>query len=150
VLLDSFNVDEILQTICREQITFLSGVPRLFLGMLLHDEADRYDIRTLKFCITGGSTMPPQYIPEFNKKFHTTLVEGYGLTAAPYAPVAGRRPSKAGVYWNRIPAWKSAVSTEGKECPRVMSRIDRSRGRMKATTKTSATREAIRMVASFR
>jgi long-chain acyl-CoA synthetase len=149
VLLDSFNVDEILQVICREQITFLSGVPRLFLGMLLHDEADRYDIRTLKFCITGGSTMPPQYIPEFNKKFHTTLVEGYGLTESSPVCTLCRPdgPQKPGSIGTAIPGAEiRIVSEDGKECPQgeVGELIVRGDNVMKGYYKNeAATREAI-------
>jgi long-chain acyl-CoA synthetase len=149
VLLDSFNVDEILQIICREQITFLSGVPRLFLGMLLHEEADQYDIRSLKFCITGGSAMPPQYIPEFNRKFHTTLVEGYGLTESSPVCTLCRPdgPQKPGSIGTAIPGVEiRIVSEEGKECPRgeVGELIVRGDNVMKGYYKNeAATREAI-------
>jgi len=37
---------------------------------------------SLRFCITGGSAMPSEYMPIFEKKFGVTLVEGYGLTEA--------------------------------------------------------------------
>ncbi len=50
--------------------------------MILFEGADRYDISSLRFCITGGSAMPPEYIPMFEKKFGVMLVQGYGLTEA--------------------------------------------------------------------
>jgi len=113
-LMESFNLDEIFQIICREKITFIAGVPRLFLGMLLAEESDRYDIRSLKFCITGGAAMPAQYIPEFNGKFHTTLVEGYGLTEA--SPVCTLMrpdgPQKPGSIGTAIPGVEIRLVTE--------------------------------------
>jgi len=120
ILMDQFNLDEIFQIICREKITFIAGVPRLFLGMLLHEEADRYDIRSLKFCITGGAAMPPQYIPEFHTKFHATLVEGYGLTES--SPVCTLMrpygPQKPGSIGTAIPGVEILIVNEqDEECP---------------------------------
>jgi len=120
VLLDQFNLDEIFQIICREKITFIAGVPRLFLGMLFYEEADQYDIRSLKFCITGGAAMPPQYIPEFHSKFHATLVEGYGLTES--SPVCTLMrpygPQKPGSIGTAIPGVEiRIVNEQDEECP---------------------------------
>jgi long-chain acyl-CoA synthetase len=82
VLMDQFNIDTIFQTIEKEKVTYIAAVPRLFLGMLLHKSADNYDCSSLRLCITGGSTMPPEYIPMFEKRFGVKLMEGYGLTEA--------------------------------------------------------------------
>jgi len=82
VLMDQFNIDTIFQTIEKEAVTYIAAVPRLFLGMLLHKTAGNYDCSSLRICITGGSTMPPEYIPMFEQKFGAKLMEGYGLTEA--------------------------------------------------------------------
>jgi len=120
VLLDHFNLDDIFKLICREKISFIAAVPRVFLGMLLHEEADRYDLRSLKFCITGGAAMPPEYIPEFNRKFHTTLVEGYGLTES--SPVCTLirpdGPQRPGSIGTAIPGLEiRIVNEQGVDCP---------------------------------
>ncbi|SEL94953.1 long-chain acyl-CoA synthetase [Syntrophus gentianae] len=120
VLIDHFNLDEIFSIICREKVSFIAAVPRVFLGMLLYDEADRYDIRSLKFCITGGASMPPQYIPEFNGKFHTTLVEGYGLTESSPVCTLCRPdgPQKPGSIGTAIPGVEiRIVNEQGEDCP---------------------------------
>ena len=82
VLMEQFNIDSIFQTIEREKVTYIAAVPRLFLGMLMHKNADDYDVSSLRLCITGGSTMPSEFIPTFEKKFSVKLMEGYGLTEA--------------------------------------------------------------------
>jgi long-chain acyl-CoA synthetase len=120
VLMDHFSVDEIFQVVCRRNVSFIAAVPRLFLGMLFHEEADRYDIRSLKFCITGGATMPPQYVPEFNGKFHTILVDGYGLTESSPVCTLSRPdgPQKPGSIGTAIPGVEiRIVNEEGAECP---------------------------------
>ncbi|MBW2560294.1 MAG: AMP-binding protein [Deltaproteobacteria bacterium] len=80
VMIDRFNLEAIFKAIEREKVTYVAAVPRVFLGMLLFEGAEKYDISSLRFSITGGSAMPPEYIPMFEKKFGVMLVQGYGLT----------------------------------------------------------------------
>jgi long-chain acyl-CoA synthetase len=82
VMLDAFSIESIFKTIESEKITYLAAVPRVFLGMLLQEGASGFDISSLKYCVTGGSAMPPAYMPQFEKKFKVRLREGYGLTEA--------------------------------------------------------------------
>ncbi|MGE5789921.1 MAG: long-chain-fatty-acid--CoA ligase [Syntrophaceae bacterium] len=82
VMLDAFSIESIFKAIETEKITYMSAVPRVFLGMLLQEGAGNFDISSLKFCVTGGSAMPPAYMPQFEKKFKVRIREGYGLTEA--------------------------------------------------------------------
>ena len=82
VMIDQFNLETIFKTIEEKKITYIAAVPRVFLGMLLFEGASNYDTGSLRFCVTGGSAMPPEYMPMFEKKFGVTLVQGYGLTEA--------------------------------------------------------------------
>jgi long-chain acyl-CoA synthetase len=82
VMMDAFSIDSIFKAIETEKITYTAAVPRLFLGMLLQEGAGSFDISSLKFCVTGGSAMPPAYMPQFEKKFKVRIREGYGLTEA--------------------------------------------------------------------
>ncbi|HET6489702.1 MAG TPA: AMP-binding protein [Syntrophales bacterium] len=82
VMLDAFSIESIFKTIEAEKITYTAAVPRVFLGMLLHEGAGNFNISSMKFCVTGGSAMPPAYMPQFEKRFKVRLREGYGLTEA--------------------------------------------------------------------
>lgn len=82
VMMERFTIESIFKTIERERVTYIAAVPRLFLAMLLYDGVENYDLSSLRLCITGGSTMPPDYIPIFKKTFGVKLLEGYGLTEA--------------------------------------------------------------------
>jgi long-chain acyl-CoA synthetase len=105
-ILDQFNIDAILKAIERDRVTYIAAVPRVFLGMLLYEEAEKFDTRSLRLCITGGSTMPPQYMPAFSKKFRCVLTEGYGLTETSPVCTVGRlsMPIKPGSIGVPIPA----------------------------------------------
>ena len=91
VLMDRFTLDGIFSTLEKEKVTYIAAVPRLFLGMILHQGSEKYDVSSLAFCITGGSAMLPEFIPLFEEKFKVILREGYGLTEASPVCSVGRR-----------------------------------------------------------
>ncbi len=82
VMLDAFSIDSIFKAIEVEKITYMTAVPRVYLGMLLQEGTEKFDVSSLKYCVTGGSAMPPAYMPQFEKKFKVRIREGYGLTEA--------------------------------------------------------------------
>lgn len=114
VLMDRFTVDGIFQAIEREKVSYIAAVPRLFLGMLFQEGTERYDIRSLKYCITGGSAMPPEMICPFEKKFGVKIMEGYGLTEA--SPVCSfsrpDMPQKPGSIGVSLPGIEAKVFDE--------------------------------------
>jgi len=120
VLMDQFNLESIFKAIESERVTYFGAVPRLYLGMLLQPDAERYDLSSLRFCITGGSKMPPEHIPLFTEKFDVKLVEGYGLTEA--SPVCSvnriNMPNKLGSIGIPIPRVDArVVDDEGRDVP---------------------------------
>ena len=114
VLMERFTLDSIFKTIEKEKVTYIAAVPRLFMGMVFHDKADQYDVSSLKFCVTGGSAMPPEFIPLFREKFGVLLVEGYGLTEASPVCSVGRleMPVKPGSIGVPIPGVRVRVVDE--------------------------------------
>jgi long-chain acyl-CoA synthetase len=48
--------------------------------MMFHDKLTAYNLSSLRFGITGGSAMPPELFPEFEKHLGIQVLEGYGLT----------------------------------------------------------------------
>jgi long-chain acyl-CoA synthetase len=120
VLMERFTLDSIFGAIEREKVTYVGAVPRLFLGMLFHPGGEKYDLSSLRFCVTGGSAIPPEFIPLFREKFGTPLVEGYGLTeASPICAITGltmeQKPGSVGV---PIPGLEARiVADDGAELP---------------------------------
>ena len=82
VMMDRLTMDGLFSTIERERITYICAVPRLYVGMIFYEKTAKYDLSSLKLCVTGGSAMPPDLIPIFEKKFNVRILEGYGLTEA--------------------------------------------------------------------
>ena len=121
VMLDAFSIDSIFKAIETEKITYMTAVPRVYLGMILQEGTEKYDMSSLKYCVTGGSAMPPAYMPQFEKKFKVPLREGYGLTeASPVCSVTRlhmvQKPGSIGV---PIPGVEARIVDDtGRDLPR--------------------------------
>ena len=121
VLMDRFTLDGIFGTVEKHQVTYIAAVPRLFLGMVFHERKADYQFSRLRVCVTGGSAMPPDFIPLFEKEFRVKILEGYGLTEA--SPVSSfsrlDRPQKPGSIGIPIPGVEiRIVDEEDREVPR--------------------------------
>ena len=81
-MMDRLTMDGLFSAIEKEKITFIAAVPRLFIGMIFSERASKYDLSSLKICVTGGAPMPVDFIPVFEQKFGVRIYEGYGLTEA--------------------------------------------------------------------
>ncbi|MDI6775827.1 MAG: long-chain fatty acid--CoA ligase [Syntrophales bacterium] len=120
VLMDRFSIDDIFSAIERNKVTYIASVPGVFLGMLFHKETERYNVRALRLCITGGAAMPAEFTPAFEKRFGVKVLEGYGLTeASPVCtfsrPDMVQKPGSIGVVIPGVEA--KIVDDSGKELP---------------------------------
>jgi len=121
VMMDRFTLEGIFSAIEKEKITYICAVPRLYLGMMFFEGAAKYDVSSLVVCVTGGSPMPPEFIPAFEKQFGVKILEGYGLTEA--SPVCSftrvGMTQKPGSVGTAIPdALIKIVDEHGHEVPR--------------------------------
>ena len=80
VVMDRFTMEGIFKTIQKEKVTYVTAVPRLFMGMLFFEKLKDYNLSTLRLGITGGSAMPPEIFAECEKHLGIRVLEGYGLT----------------------------------------------------------------------
>ena len=58
----------------------------MYHAMLNHPERERYDVSSLRMCVSGGSAMPVEVMRGFEKAFGCIILEGYGLSET--SPVA--------------------------------------------------------------
>ena len=75
-----FETKQVLETIQRYRCTGFPGVPTMFQAMLDYPELAKYDLSSLKICISGGAPMPGPVHARFEEVTGIRLVEGYGLT----------------------------------------------------------------------
>jgi long-chain acyl-CoA synthetase len=81
VLLPRFELHMALKQLDKEKPTFFPGVPRLFVALNEAPETARYDLKSLKACISGAAPLPRVVAERFHEVTGgANLVEGYGLT----------------------------------------------------------------------
>jgi len=83
VMLPRFHVKEVLKTIEKHQVTVFFGVPTMYAILASYPEIDKYNLTSLKFCISGAASLSPEVQRKFMEKTGSVLIEGYGLTESP-------------------------------------------------------------------
>ena len=92
VLLPRFDLKELLKTIHHKRPTSFPGVPTLFTAINNAKHLDRYDLTSIRSCISGGAPLPVEVKTQFEALTGCTLVEGYGLSET--SPVVACNPLK--------------------------------------------------------
>lgn len=80
ILLPKFDVDDALKTIHKEKPTLFSGAPTMYIALLNHPEIRKYDLSSIKACLSGSAPLPVEVQQKFEEITKGRLVEGYGLT----------------------------------------------------------------------
>jgi long-chain acyl-CoA synthetase len=90
VLLPRFEPAQALETIRKHQVTVFCGVPTMYALLLADSELGKFDLTSIRVCVSGASPLPPQVQKKFMQFTGGSLVEGYGLTEA--SPVTHCNP----------------------------------------------------------
>ena len=80
VLAPRFDVIDLLKRLHRRRVTVLMGVPTIFIAINTCKALGRFDLSSLKFCVSGGAPLPEPVKRRFEALTGGRLVEGYGLT----------------------------------------------------------------------
>jgi long-chain acyl-CoA synthetase len=90
VLHPRLEMKAILKDIKKKKITLIPGVPSLFTAINNHENLDKYNLSSLKFCISGGAPLPMAVKNKFEELSGCKLIEGYGLSES--SPVVVANP----------------------------------------------------------
>ncbi len=82
VLLPKFETQPALEAIQRHHVTVFCGVPTMYQSLLARPDISRYNLASIRVCISGASPLPPQVQKRFIAATGGLLAEGYGLTEA--------------------------------------------------------------------
>jgi long-chain acyl-CoA synthetase len=90
VMLPRFDLLTLLRTLVAKKATFFAGVPTIFTAINNFKEIDKFDLSSIKMCISGGAPLPLEVKQSFERLTGCVLVEGYGLSEA--SPVVACNP----------------------------------------------------------
>jgi long-chain acyl-CoA synthetase len=90
ILVPKFDPAKMLDTIQQHKVTVFCGVPTMYAALVTNPELGKYDLTSIRVCISGASPLPPQVQKRFMEVTGGFLAEGYGLTEA--SPVTHCNP----------------------------------------------------------
>lgn len=80
IALPRFELDATLKLINNKKPTIFPAVPAIINGINNNKKLAKYDLSSIKYCISGGAPLPVEVKAKFEKKTGCVAVEGYGLT----------------------------------------------------------------------
>jgi fatty-acyl-CoA synthase len=124
--------ESLLQLMTQERVTFAGGVPTIWLGILavLDKEPGRYDLKSMRQMVIGGSAAPASLIDGFQKRHGLEVLHAWGMTETNPIGTVGRlkrslksRPPEAQLQRRAMQGYAAAfvetrhVSDQGKVLP---------------------------------
>ncbi len=82
-LFTQFEPEKVIAVAEKEDQTILFAVPTMYNRLIQIAAETQPQNPSLKFCVSGGASLPVEFLHRFESLFHTKIYEGYGLTEAP-------------------------------------------------------------------
>ena len=87
---DPRDLEDVLKSIDKYKPTLYPGVPAMYVAINNYPDLSKYDVSSLKACISGAAGLPVEVQQRFQELTGARLVEGYGLSEA--SPVTHANP----------------------------------------------------------
>ncbi len=115
------EIDAILKLINKRRPTLFPGVPTMYIAILRNPNLRKYDLRSIKACVSGSAPLPNEVRHEFERVTGGKLVEGFGLTeASPVThvnPLVGLIKEGIGMPWSDTESKIVDVDDPSKDVP---------------------------------
>ncbi len=82
VLLPTFDVRALLSAMEKYRLHLMAGVPTMYVFLLLHPDARKFDVSSMKYWLSGGAPLPLEVWKKFREVYGCEIIEGWGLTEA--------------------------------------------------------------------
>ncbi len=92
IAIPRFDLDDAIKCIHKKKPTVMPAVAAIYNAISNYANIGKYDLTSLKRCISGGAPLPVEVKRKFEKTTGCILVEGYGLTES--SPVTHVNPLK--------------------------------------------------------
>ena len=84
------DLEDVLKNITKHKPTQYPGVPAMYVAINNYPDLSKYDVSSIKACISGAAALPVEVQQRFQELTGARLVEGYGLSEA--SPVTHANP----------------------------------------------------------
>lgn len=90
IMLPRFDLGQVIKTIDKKRPSLFPAVPTIYTAINHYKDLKRYNLSSIKYCISGGAPLPVEVKRDFEILTGCVLVEGYGLSET--SPVAACNP----------------------------------------------------------
>ncbi len=90
VLMRMFDARMVAEQVPRHRPSVFPGVPAMYAAINRLKHVERYDLHSIRLCVSGAAELPQDVVTEFERITGGRLVEGYGLTEA--SPLVAANP----------------------------------------------------------
>jgi long-chain acyl-CoA synthetase len=120
VILPSFNVEKVFEAIDKYKATTFTGVPTIYVLMLLYSEPEKYDLSSMQQWTSGSAPLSIETWKSFKHKFGSEIIECWALTESAgtgcIMPEGG--PIKVGSIGKSMPETEvKIIDNDGNELP---------------------------------
>src|SRR5438093_5065647 len=111
LLPDRPTPEAVFDTITRYHPTVFYGVPTLYAQMLqVEDAPSRYDLSTLRLCVSAGESLPPEIFRRWHERFGLEIVDGIGSTEMLHMFLSNRPGAcRAGTSGIEVPGYAAKI-----------------------------------------
>jgi long-chain acyl-CoA synthetase len=99
LLMRLFDVKTVVESVPKYRPTVFPGVPAMYLAINQLRDVDRYDLKSIRACVSGSAPLPIEVQRRFEELTGGKITEGFGLSeASPLThanPIYGRQKSGA-------------------------------------------------------
>ncbi|HBN22847.1 MAG TPA: dicarboxylate--CoA ligase PimA [Holosporales bacterium] len=85
-----FNPEDAMKMIQKHKITFFPAVPTIYNLISNHPDVKKYDLSSVRACLSGGAALPVEVKREFEELTGCKVIEAYGLSET--SPAATANP----------------------------------------------------------
>jgi long-chain acyl-CoA synthetase len=115
ILHTRFEPADILKDLAGKKVTVFPGVPTMYTAINHFPGVEAYDLRSLKFCGSGGAPLPREVHQRFMELTGCSLVEGWGMTetspSGTFSPV--KAPQRVGSCGLPMPGFDIRLASLG-------------------------------------
>jgi acyl-CoA synthetase (AMP-forming)/AMP-acid ligase II len=80
IMLARFDPEAVLRAIHKYRCTLWASITTMNVAIVNHPDVEKYDLRSLRVCGSGGAPVPKEILEKWRKIIGTELGEGYGLS----------------------------------------------------------------------
>lgn len=106
--------EDMFKTIEQYHPTIFFGVPTLYASMLaLHDAGKRFDLSSLRVCVSAGEALPADILRRWEKAFNVQILDGIGSTEIGHIFISNRPGEiKPGSTGKLVPGYSALITDE--------------------------------------